>query len=211
MLCRVIRGDTAGGVAPLGWQPPASDTRVENGAAASYRPDEGSLRLQVEERVRQAYLKGLQEGREAARMDHETQVQPLIDNLMQVLAAFDDFCANARRQSAEDIVSLAIAIARRILHRELTLDPESVRGLVNVALDRASKQELHRVRVHSNHVELIRELVARACSNQNIEVVADPAFRSGDLIFETERGGLDASIDSQLEEIRRGLADRLGD
>jgi flagellar assembly protein FliH len=42
-----------------------------------------------------------------------------------------------------------------------------------------------------------------------VEVVADSSRSPGDVIFETERGYLDASVDSQLQEIERGLADRL--
>jgi flagellar biosynthesis/type III secretory pathway protein FliH len=41
-------------------------------------------------------------------------------------------------------------------------------------------------------------------------VVPDAARELGCVLFETERGSLDASVDAQIEEIERGLADRLG-
>jgi flagellar biosynthesis/type III secretory pathway protein FliH len=40
-------------------------------------------------------------------------------------------------------------------------------------------------------------------------VIADASRAIGSVIFETPRGNLDASVDSQLQEIERGLADRL--
>ena len=40
-------------------------------------------------------------------------------------------------------------------------------------------------------------------------MIADPSRDLGTVIFETQRGNLDASVDSQLQEIERGLADRL--
>jgi flagellar assembly protein FliH len=40
--------------------------------------------------------------------------------------------------------------------------------------------------------------------------VADASREPGAVIFETQRGNLDASIESQLQEIERGLTDRLG-
>jgi flagellar biosynthesis/type III secretory pathway protein FliH len=49
----------------------------------------------------------------------------------------------------------------------------------------------------------------RARPDRNIELVADETLGQGSLLFETEHGDLDASVDSQLEEIRRGLVDRL--
>jgi flagellar assembly protein FliH len=42
-----------------------------------------------------------------------------------------------------------------------------------------------------------------------VEVVPDAAREPGALIFETERGNLDASVETQLEQIERGLTDRL--
>jgi flagellar biosynthesis/type III secretory pathway protein FliH len=42
-----------------------------------------------------------------------------------------------------------------------------------------------------------------------VEVIADPSRAVGTVIFETQHGNLDASVESQLQEIERGLADRL--
>ena len=42
-----------------------------------------------------------------------------------------------------------------------------------------------------------------------MEVVADSSREPGAIIFETARGNLDASVDAQLQEIERGLVDRL--
>ena len=40
-------------------------------------------------------------------------------------------------------------------------------------------------------------------------MVPDASRELGTVIFETQRGNLDASVESQLQEIERGLADRL--
>jgi flagellar assembly protein FliH len=55
---------------------------------------------------------------------------------------------------------------------------------------------------------------SHACLRQNlnadrIEVIADPSREPGSVQFETPRGNLDAGVESQLQEIERGLADRL--
>jgi flagellar biosynthesis/type III secretory pathway protein FliH len=42
-----------------------------------------------------------------------------------------------------------------------------------------------------------------------VEVIADSSHELGSVIFETTRGNLDASVNSQLQEIERGLTDRL--
>ena len=42
-----------------------------------------------------------------------------------------------------------------------------------------------------------------------MEITPDNSRELGTVVFETQRGNLDASIDSQLQEIERGLADCL--
>jgi flagellar assembly protein FliH len=49
----------------------------------------------------------------------------------------------------------------------------------------------------------------RFASSRSVQIVADRGRQPGDIVFETERGSLDASVETQLQEIGRGLADRL--
>jgi flagellar biosynthesis/type III secretory pathway protein FliH len=42
-----------------------------------------------------------------------------------------------------------------------------------------------------------------------VDVLPDPSCEPGAVRFETSRGCLDASVESQLQEIERGLVDQL--
>ena len=48
-----------------------------------------------------------------------------------------------RQEAEEDIVKLALAIARRVLHRELTVAPDALLGLVKAALEKIEAREVH--------------------------------------------------------------------
>jgi flagellar assembly protein FliH len=63
--------------------------------------------------------------------------------------------------------------------------------------------------VHPQQQAAVRQYLDRYSLAATVELVADPSLQSGDLLFETTRGNLDASVDSQLREIERGFADRL--
>ncbi|HEV2445726.1 MAG TPA: hypothetical protein VGS58_07380, partial [Candidatus Sulfopaludibacter sp.] len=63
--------------------------------------------------------------------------------------------------------------------------------------------------VHPSHAAQLKGWLKSPDGGPAVEVVADASREPGDAIFETERGNLDASVDSQLQEIERGLADRL--
>jgi flagellar assembly protein FliH len=96
-----------------------------------------------------------------------------------------------------------------VLHRELTLEPESIEGVIRVALEKLQSRDLCRIRVHPDQEGAIRHALERFSNSQKVELVADASMQCGDVIFETAHGNLDASIESQLREIERGFADRL--
>jgi flagellar assembly protein FliH len=214
MSSRIIRGDATTVVAPIAWRgagarssaakdsAPAGDTGREDAADAAGGQD-------LPQQIRKAYQTGFQEGQAILQREHEALVKPLLERLTETLASFAELRTRMRRESEEEVVELSIAIARRVLHRELTLDPEAVRGLVKAAFERIGSREISRVRVHPAQSALLQTLIEKACPDRRVELVSDPALGPGNVIFETERGDLDASVDSQLEEIRRGLADRL--
>jgi flagellar biosynthesis/type III secretory pathway protein FliH len=68
---------------------------------------------------------------------------------------------------------------------------------------------LCRVRVHPDQEQPIRKSLERFANSQKVELITDSSLQCGDVLFETAHGNLDASIESQLSEIERGLADRL--
>ena len=109
-------------------------------------------------------------------------------------------CARRLRREAEaDLVKLSLAIARRVLRRELAVDPDALHGLVLAALEKLEAQE---IRARPRPPFARRRCGTPACEN----APAAPASRwcriasrePGAVVFETERGNLDASVDSQL-------------
>ena len=65
------------------------------------------------------------------------------------------------------------------------------------------------MRIHPSHASLVTACLQQVATGCSVEVISDPSRDLGAVIFETQRGNLDASVDSQLQEIERGLADRL--
>jgi flagellar assembly protein FliH len=91
----------------------------------------------------------------------------------------------------------------------MSIDPEALHGLVLGALQKLHGQEIARVRVHPSHAAAIAKYLQQNLNAEKIEVIADPSREIGAVVFETQRGNLDASVESQLQEIESGLADRL--
>jgi flagellar assembly protein FliH len=190
---------SAGGV-------PAERAAAETIDVAALRAE---WQTECDGRVQAAQAAGFREGEAAGRTRAATEIQPVMERLARSIEEIGQLRPRLRREAEADMVRLALAIARRVLRRELAVDPDAMHGLVLGALEKLQSQEISRVRVHPSHAAQITAYLRKAVSSMNVEVVADSAREPGTVIFETPRGDLDASVDSQLQEIERGLVDRL--
>jgi len=211
MLSRIRRdvaGDTA---ARLAWPSANPQFAVLAGVQAE---DSGAARRlaeleeQITLRVQEARLAGQREGEATGRRQAAADLQPVLAKLMGSIDEIASLRPRIVREAEGDLVILALAIARRILRRELTVDPDSVRGLVRAALDKLAGQEISRVRTHPELEPAMRRTLQQE-GRGGIEIVADATLERGAVLVETARGRLDASIETQLGEVERGLADRL--
>ena len=153
----------------------------------------------------EAFAEGLRQAREEAT----AQVRSLQDSVGQTLASLAQTKRKLRQEGEVELLKLSLAIARRILHREISIDAEALHGLVHAAMQKLQNREISRVRVHPAGADAVRTALERIGAAPAIEISSDPSLKGGDMVFETQFGELDASIDSQLAEIQRGFADRL--
>lgn len=167
------------------------------------------LAAEAERKMADAFERGKREGRMEGERAALAQLDPVIQRLTRSITDAAAAGARLRREAEEDVVKLSVAIARRILNRELSLDPEAVLGLVRVALERVDAQEIHRVRTHPEDAPRIAAELDSMSLVQKIEVLADSTLERGAVLLETKRGTLDASLATQLAEIERGLTDRI--
>ena len=167
------------------------------------------LQQQCEQRVKDAQAAGLREGETAARTRATAEVQPVLEKLARSIEELAQIRARLRKQAEGDTIKLSLAIARRVLRRELSMDADAMRGLVTAALEKLQAQEICRVRTNPAHVAAITACLRQTVTNAKVEVIPDGSLQPGGVVFETNQGNLDASVDSQLQEIERGLTDHL--
>ena len=163
----------------------------------------------AEQKARQAYETGLRAGEGVARKALESETRTVIDRLTATIADVASARSDAILRAEADTVRLAMEIARRVLHRELSVDPNALEALTKAALQKLQSQEIRRVRVHPDQEKLVRASLQQTGRGQAIEVISDPSQPPGGILFDIGRGTLDASVGAQLDEIERGLADQL--
>ena len=202
---KILRDGELSAVTPMAWRAETAAPAPRPARAPATGPGPS---VDQDEARKEAYQRGFSEGRNAGHEQAVAEIAPVMERLSRSLADLATVRSRVRKTAESDLLKLAIAVARRVIHRELTLDPGSIEGLIRVALEKLESRELCRVRVHPNQEPVIRTLLARF-SAAPVELIPDGTLQSGDVLFETAHGTLDGSIEAQLQEIERGFADRL--
>jgi flagellar assembly protein FliH len=221
MLCRIVAADETdlappapwvnGGAAtgspavslPFTYEPTVRPDRTATSSAAGPQPGP-----ELEARVREARHAGYVEGEAAGKRLASEELRPVLERLGRSIAELENSRSTYLRQTETDVVRLALAVARRILHRELTIDPDATAGLVKAALEKLQSDVVAQARVHPDYEASVRSVIGQSGRRASVEVVADASLERGDVVLETNRGNLDASIETQLREIELGFADR---
>src|SRR6202162_3477268 len=160
MSSRGLRPEDGIVSAPIAWRaaggPTAQNNRprpVESAAVSESRLAE----QEAEARVRAAYKPGLAAGEAAAMQRTQQKLDPLLNGLNAMIAELASARKRFRAEAEDDAVKLAIAIARRVLYRELSTDPDAILGLVKAAFSKLNTRETHRLRVSPSDAAAIQE------------------------------------------------------
>jgi flagellar assembly protein FliH len=161
-------------------------------------------------RENQARALGRQEGQiEAEKLFADRLVRER-EGLAAALGQFTRDRATYFQKIEGEVVQLALAIARKILHREAQMDPLLLAGIVRVALEKIDGATSVVLRVHPENVaDWHRYLVAHLEPANLPQIVEDPSLPLDRCTLETSMGTTDVGVEIQLKEIEQGLMDLL--
>jgi flagellar assembly protein FliH len=108
-------------------------------------------------------------------------------------------------QARSDALEIGLLVARKILERELVTGLEPLFSLIRSAVRRVGDANKTIVKLCPADVNRVQEANGLDFSIGRVELVADPALTSGDVMVETEHHRVDGRIETRLEEIRREL------
>jgi flagellar assembly protein FliH len=107
-----------------------------------------------------------------------------------------------------EVVKLALAIAARILHREVKLDPLLLAGVVRVALEKIAEGSTTVLHVPSSDLKMWQDVFATA-QDTSLQLVGDERLAAGECLLDTNVGRVELGVSAQLQEIERGFFDLL--
>jgi flagellar assembly protein FliH len=170
----------------------------------------------AEERSRREQAEFFEQGRQSAQQQFRSELDAaLAKHREQISHALHEFALerqNYYRRIEGEVVELALAIARKILHRESQIDPHTLAGIVRVTLEKLDTGTKVKLHVHPREAADWRHYFA--CQNEDVpapDVHEDPAIAPGECRIETSLGSTEVGLESQLKEIETGLLDLLAE
>jgi flagellar assembly protein FliH len=165
---------------------------------------------------REAWEKGYAEGRDAAaaavrKEQQATQVE--LDRRVQNLASILDFMAKPIAaldiEVQRQLVSLAGAIARHIVRRELKTQPDEIVAVIRetVALLPMTACDI-RVHLNPEDAKLVRARAVEPGSDRSWSIAEDPLISRGGCRVSSENSTIDATLERRLGA---AIAAALGD
>jgi len=182
---------------------------LEGDSGESLREAEREVAATAEKiklQVQAARSEALSEARRGFEMELETKLVEERKRLDRVRIEFardrQRFFAAAESQ----VVKLALAVARKILHRDAVAGGLSLRATVKAALGRVQDGSSTVLRVPESEVEAWSAMFLRGTAGK-VEVMGDDQMVEGECVLETNVGRVELGQDAQMEEVERGFGE----
>jgi flagellar assembly protein FliH len=153
------------------------------------------------EAFEQGYAEGERIGKQMGEKMVETVVKHYENGLAELAVSHQALIEAMETQT----VRLALEISRKIVQRELTMDPDLVAALAAVALKRVSGHQAIVLRVSRQDFGRVRVAVGNV--NPAVVVKDDATLERGDFVIETGQTFLDGRVASQIDAIGKALFD----
>lgn len=151
---------------------------------------------------RSAYEEGYRSGLEKAAADMEL----FRNNVKNFLGAPKEVF----EYIAPDILELSVDIAKKIIKTEVTSNPQVLMNTIIDVLKKISKNEPKiSIRINPKSVDFVKDTLPNVTYEFGIEakinIISDPSVEEGGCVFQTNNGIVDASIDTQIEIIKKAV------
>jgi flagellar assembly protein FliH len=167
-------------------------------------PSPSAERLEAAER--EAFARGYAEGERTGEAAARARVDAMLQRLAETVAGIADLREGVLRRSERELVRLALAMAQRVVRREVDIDRELLSVMARTAIDRLGENAVATIHLHPADCDAVREHGGADASG--LDVVADVNVPRGGCLIRSALGTIDAGIDAQMRELARAL---LGD
>ena len=149
-----------------------------------------------DEARKEGYSAGYEEGTARGRME-AMQFHGLVQGLETSLTALD-------REVAEEVLSLAIEVARQMVRNSLETHPESTAELIREALLQLPQAHAL-IHLHPDDVAMARDYLGEQLTHAGHRLVEDPSISRGGVRIDAAGSQIDATVQTRWRRIMDNL------
>jgi flagellar assembly protein FliH len=187
---------------------PPTATASNGPATPDVQVHDDTLMAEHRERLagleREAFTKGYAQGERAGLEAGGKRAEAMLRRVAHTIEELGGLRQTLIHETEREMVQLALTLARRVVHREVTLDPELAAALAHVALERLGTNTPATIRLNPEDYTIVAQDSAR-WGGQTVTVVPDPSISRGGCLVESAFGSVDATIERQFDELSRAL------
>ncbi|WP_291964886.1 FliH/SctL family protein [Caloramator sp.] len=162
-----------------------------------------------EEGYKEGLTKGYNDGYNKAILEAKEEAYKIIEKANKYLEGIYTEVNGYVEKSKDDIINLAVEIAKEVLKSELSISSEAIINCAQKALSKVKQKSNIILKTSINDYKILKlrqeELEQFIDSSSALIIVADSNLQNGDIYLETNNGIIDATVETQLKTILNKL------
>ncbi|WP_417071119.1 flagellar assembly protein FliH [Niveibacterium terrae] len=160
-------------------------------------PTADEIEAMHQEAFKQGFDAGYEEGSARGRLE--------ASELHQLLTQFDEALTGFDQQVGEELLALALEVARQVVRDSLAQKPEAVLGVIREALGQTPQQhaQLH---VHPEDADLVRQYLGEQIAHTGHRIVEDANIERGGCRIDSAGAQMDATIATRWRRVVETLS-----
>lgn len=161
-----------------------------------------------------SYDEGYQKGFEEGQRTEKAKFDGALNALQRIFEEFELLRQSLTNEAEIAIVKLSLSIARKLLDREIEVNPDSVLSVARCALRKVVDSTKIKIRINPSDIKTVEnhkdKILGQLGKNSAIRIESDGTIQRGGCIIETSFGDIEAQIDKQYQIIEQALIKELG-
>jgi flagellar assembly protein FliH len=184
-------------------------TSIRPSSIQAPAPSKGQIeQLEVvrEQAKREGYAAGFAQGRSEAQEAGRAETKREVANLRRLADSFGSEIAAASDNISQDVLALALDLAKAMLKTSLAIKPDLVLPVVAEAIRYIPNlQQPALLLLHPQDAALVRERMGDELSKAGWRIAEDPQLARGGCRVETNSNQIDAAIETRWQRISEAL------
>ncbi len=170
------------------------------------QPQASGIKLPTAEEIERIHQQAYQEGFAAGMRDGRAQGEAASQQMKDLLSELNQAMQRFESVMADQILALALDIARQLVRRSLQAEPDLVLNVVREAIESLPQISQQLVLVlHPEDANIVRQMLAYEYQESLWRVVDDPNMARGGCRIEAAESEIDATLESRWKRIVAAL------